>query len=129
MALAAFAGKLYALGGRINSYAHNTDETDVYDPVLDRWSRGAPMPTARSGSAAAVWEGRILVIGGESPRGVFDQNEAYDPQTGSWSTSSPLPSGRHGMGAAVWGDRVFVPGGGAVNGGAKPTTTLWAFGP
>jgi len=38
------------------------------------------LPTARSGIAAAVLEGRMFVFGGEAPTGTFNQAEAYDGQ-------------------------------------------------
>jgi hypothetical protein len=34
------------------------------------------MPTARSGIAAAVLEGRMFAFGGEAPAGTFNQVEA-----------------------------------------------------
>ena len=121
--------RLYAFGGRIGTYAHNTGYADAYDPATDTWSELSPMPTARSGIAAALLDGQIYVIGGESPRGAFTQVEAYDPAANRWSQGAPLPQGRHGTGAVTAGGALYLPAGGAVNGGSQPTDTLWVFTP
>lgn len=122
-------GKLYAFGGRIGTYAHNTDYAEAYDPANDTWVERSRMPTARSGIAAALVGGQIYVIGGENPRGVFTQVEAYDPASDRWLQAAPLPQGRHGTGAVVAGGTLFLPAGGAINGGSQPTDTLWVFTP
>jgi N-acetylneuraminic acid mutarotase len=126
MGLAAYGGKLYAIGGRVDNYAHNTSFCDVYDPAADRWTACAPMPSRRSGMAVAVYRDRILAIGGEEPSGVFTNNEAYDPRANAWTALAPLPEGRHGTGAATIRDRVYVPGGGPTPGGSQ-SATLFIF--
>src|SRR5262249_27768690 len=62
LAAAAMDGRLYAVGGRIDgNYSRNLASNEAYDPATDRWEQRAPMPTARSGIAAAVLEGRMFV--------------------------------------------------------------------
>ena len=56
MGLVGFEGKLYAIGGRIDTPAHNTSYVDVYDPRANGWTSGARVPTARSGMAVAAYE-------------------------------------------------------------------------
>ncbi|MBV8670531.1 MAG: galactose oxidase, partial [Candidatus Eremiobacteraeota bacterium] len=80
-----------------------------------------------SGCAAALFGGRILVIGGERDGGVFTQNEAYDPSTDQWTTLAPLPEGRHGTGASVIGTALYVPVGAPVNGGSQQSSSLLIF--
>ena len=54
MAVAAIDGRLYAVGGRIDGdYSRNLASNEAYDPASNRWEQRAPMPTARSGIAAA----------------------------------------------------------------------------
>jgi N-acetylneuraminic acid mutarotase len=91
---------------------------EAYDPGTDAWQTRAPMPTARSGIAAAVLEGKIFVVGGEAPSGTFNQVEAYDPKANSWSTFAPLPTPRHGLGAVAVGGRLYVIAGGPTPGGS-----------
>jgi N-acetylneuraminic acid mutarotase len=112
-------GKLYVIGGRIDgSYAHNLNVNEAYDPTTDSWTGRAALPTARSGIAAAVLDDEILVFGGESNQGTFNEVEAYDPRSDRWSTRPPMPTARHGLGAATLGGRVYVISGGPTPGGS-----------
>ncbi len=96
---------IYAIGGRIDTPAHNTSYVDVYDPKSDNWTSAAPLPAPRSGMAVADYEGGILAMGGEQAgmTSAFKSNFAYDPTSDGWSPSmtSTLPEGRHGTGAVV----------------------------
>jgi N-acetylneuraminic acid mutarotase len=125
--LVAFGGKLYAIGGRIDDFDHNTSYVDAYDPTTNRWTARTPMPSQRSGMAVVQFHDRILAIGGERAGGTFTNNEAYDPQLNAWSVLAPLPQGRHGTGAVVIGDTLYLPAGAPVNGGGKQTDTLLMF--
>ena len=80
--------------------------------------RRTPMPTPRSGIAAAVLGGKILIFGGEATDGTFDAAEVYDPQADSWTSATPLPTARHGLGAAAVEGRVYVIAGGPTPGGS-----------
>jgi N-acetylneuraminic acid mutarotase len=79
------------------------------------------MPTARSGIAAAVLEGRVFVFGGEAPAGTFNQAEAYDPKSNSWNGHAPMPTTRHGLGAAAAARRIYVISGGPTPGDSVST--------
>ncbi|HSS65386.1 MAG TPA: kelch repeat-containing protein, partial [Gammaproteobacteria bacterium] len=63
-------------------------------------------------------DGEILIFGGESTRGTFDDVEGYDPRADRWSPHPPMPTPRHGLGAAVLNGRVYVIGGGPTPGGS-----------
>ena len=115
------------VGGRFNTFEFNTNLHDVYDPAADAWRPLSPLPTARSGVAAAVLAGRLFVFGGERAGGVFIENEAYDPRSDRWSTMTPMRTPRHGTGAAVVGQAIYIPAGGLTNGGSRPSTANEAF--
>jgi N-acetylneuraminic acid mutarotase len=89
---------------------------EEYDPTVGRWQTRTPLPTPRSGIAAAILGGKIFVFGGEAPSGTFHQVEAYEPQADSWSTYAPMPTARHGLGAAAVGERLYIISGGATPG-------------
>jgi N-acetylneuraminic acid mutarotase len=109
--------KVYAIGGRRNvDFGQNLDASEEYDRATDTWTARSPLPTARSGIAAAFLAGRIFVFGGEGSSGTFDENEGYDPVTDTWETFEPMPTARHGLGAAVVGDTIYVIGGGETPG-------------
>jgi N-acetylneuraminic acid mutarotase len=81
-------GKFYVAGG-----GRDGNKLDVYDPATNRWSTLAPMPTARSGIAAAVLGGKLYVLGATNVDPGEEQNmvEAYDPVTNTWTTKAPMP--------------------------------------
>jgi N-acetylneuraminic acid mutarotase len=119
LAAAVVGGRIYTIGGRIDgSYGRNLAVNEVYDPATDSWRSRTPMPTTRSGIAAAVLDGIIFVFGGESTSGTFDEVEGYDPRTNGWTRYAPMPTARHGLGAAVVSRRVHVISGGPTPGGS-----------
>lgn len=113
-------GRIYAIGGRLElNFANNLDANEEYDPVSDTWRSRSPLPTARSGLAAAALDGRIHVVGGEGTAGTFEENEVYDPATDSWTAAAPLPTPRHGLGAAALAGVIYVLAGGPTPGGSQ----------
>jgi N-acetylneuraminic acid mutarotase len=98
--------------------SRNLSLNEAYDPGSDSWQRLLPIPTARSGTAAVVLEGRIFVVGGEATTGTFHQVEAYDPKSDRWTSSARMPTPRHGLGAAVYAGRMHVISGGPTPGGS-----------
>ena len=111
-------GFLYVIGGRGGP---DTNKLDRYDPIEDEWQVLTPMPTARSGLAVAVFDGKLVVMGGEvdfanPPTRVFPQVEMYDPATDSWTSLDPMPIPRHGIGAATVDGLIYVPGGALIAG-------------
>jgi N-acetylneuraminic acid mutarotase len=105
------------VGGRIDgNYSRNLASNEVYDPATDRWEQRAPMPTARSGIAAAVLGGRMFVFGGEASAGTFNQVEAYDAGSNDWSSHARMPTARHGLGAGAVAGRIYVISGGPTPG-------------
>ena len=81
IAVAVRDGKIFVIGGtdlwKFDSTGEAVDTTYMFDPQLDQWSKGVPMPTARFGNEAAVVEDRIHVIGGSGNPGAGTANEAY----------------------------------------------------
>jgi hypothetical protein len=113
----AIANVLHVMGGRHGLLV--TGDHDVLNPFSDEWYGGAPLPTPRAGSAAAVLGGQGFVAGGLGADGPTRRTEAYDRQTDGWTTVAPLPAPRTGAGAAVVGDALHVAGGGGRRPGAR----------
>jgi N-acetylneuraminic acid mutarotase len=114
-------GKIYTIGGRLGSTfitrSSNTDVNEEYDVAQDVWRTKAAMPTARSGVAGGVHDGKIYVAGGEFQNdkimAAFRAFEAYDPATNTWDAALPrMRIPRHGFAGAVIGDRLHVVAGG-----------------
>jgi DNA-binding CsgD family transcriptional regulator len=83
----------------------------VSSPTPVVWEAKAPMPTARHGMAAVVYENQIYAIAGETASGVTGTVERYDPATDRWEALSPKPLPVADVQAAVLGGRLYVPGG------------------
>jgi Kelch motif len=107
-----------AAGSLDGSYARNLDAHHVYDPVTNRWTAEPPLPTVRSGIAAAVLGPRLFVLGGEAPTGTFGQVEVYDTALSRWSALAPMPTPRHGLTAIAFEGRIHVLSGGPHPGGS-----------
>ena len=97
---------------------------EVYDPLTNSWSARAPMPTARSGIAAAVVNNELWVFGGEEPETltINPEVEVYNPVTNSWRQLPDMPSPRHGIWASMIGNKIYMPGGGSAAGFAATNT-------
>ena len=53
----------------------------------------APLPTARTEVAGALWEGRIVVVGGLTEAGVAsDRVDVYDPAANRWDRGAVAPA-------------------------------------
>jgi N-acetylneuraminic acid mutarotase len=127
--LIALSGKLYAIGGRIENYAQNVATVfslDLHDKNAE-WRTLPLMPTPRSGTQAAVLDGKIFLFGGEKFGGVYNNTEMFDPVSERWTELTPMPLGRHGTQAVTLGNMIFVPGGGPLNGGEAQTNANQAF--
>ena len=128
-------GKLYAAGGRrsyhaIGQVADLTEAAvDVYDFESNTWTTLAQdLPTERAGSTSVEYDGRLVVIGGESvrrlpedgndgPSSAHFEVEVYDPSSGAWSELPSLLEGRHGAQAIVHNNMIYIAAGSRTLGG------------
>lgn len=113
-------GRLHGIGGAIGDTFDTKKSVDwhlVYDPQADRWTRAAPLPTARDHVGAVAVQGRIHVIGGRVDSFHTNSNlhHSYDPRADKWTQRNPLPTARSGHGAVLVGTRIFVMGGEGTN--------------
>jgi N-acetylneuraminic acid mutarotase len=115
--VAEVGGKIYAIGGRVgscfsNGWSSNVWVNEEYDIASDTWTSRAPMPSARSGTAVAVLNGRIHVLGGEGWiddfGGVFRTQEAYDPKANRWTRLARMPTPRHGFAAMTVSNKIYA---------------------
>ncbi|MBI5136206.1 MAG: hypothetical protein HZA24_02595 [Nitrospirae bacterium] len=101
---AVHGGRLYVFGGGGAGFK-SLSAVEAYDPAADRWEARSPMPTPRSGIAAATVGDRILVMGGgfRRPDGSFDFKSTVDvylPLEDRWE-GGPALLMRHDAPAAV----------------------------
>jgi hypothetical protein len=120
VACVGIAGRLHGIGGAIGDTFDTKKSVDwhvAYDPQADRWTRAAPLPTARDHVGALAANNVIHVIGGRVDSFHTNSNlhHAYDPRTDKWAARNPLPTARSGHGAVLVGNRIFVMGGEGTN--------------
>ena len=71
---------VYAVGGRALSPDKNSAALERYDPATDKWQRLPDMPTARGGLGAAIADGHLLAVGGETPDGRHGRSRVLQPR-------------------------------------------------
>jgi N-acetylneuraminic acid mutarotase len=135
----AHGGSIYALGGRNGTQNHMNHR---YTPATNTWAVLAPMPTGRTGLAAAVVGDTIFAIGGRQDIGgpcsgpPLATVERYNIAHNTWTTGAPLPARRSDIGAIAHGGKIYVFGG-CTNGLSSvsravdiydPVTNTWAKG-
>ena len=101
-AMVGIGRKLYVIGG-----VGETNRTLIYDTTTRRWTTGAPIPAGRNHLRAAVWDGRIWVLGGRNP-GLTSRVDIYDPSTDAWSNGPALPQPMSAMSVGVVAGHLHV---------------------
>ena len=93
-------GEFYGVGAN----GKNTNANEEYDPLLDRWTQRAPLPTPRDHPAVGVVNGKLYAIAGRI-NGNHDRssanNEEYDSKTDRWQARAAIPTMRSGIAGAV----------------------------
>lgn len=112
---------IFTVGGRFLQPGAVSAALERFDPVANAWERLPAMPTPRGGQGAALAPGRLVVVGGENPTGVYADVEAYDLATQQWSVLPPLPTPRHGLSVEHVGAQVLALVGGTQFGVAPST--------
>ena len=93
-------------------------ERNSLAPATLQWTRKADMPTARTGFATSVVNGKVFVIGGniQLKRGEFGDLSAstvemYDPETDTWEQKANMPTARSGVSVSVVDRKIYAIGG------------------
>ncbi|MEO0399609.1 MAG: galactose oxidase [Pseudomonadota bacterium] len=95
-----------------------TAATTIYDPTIDSWRRGAPLPTPRHHIALAALQGAVYAIGGFSATSEdaawimrADVYRTDDPITGAWEAAPALPAPQAEAICVVVNNRIHMVGG------------------
>lgn len=126
--------KLVVAGGRRSSaktgkvLETTIAETDVYDFKTGTWTtlpESGNIPTQRAGNTALAKDGKVWIIGGESPQlKAHNETELFDPKTGQWTKGPAMQQGRHGTQAVVYKGSVYIVAGSANHGGGPELNTV-----
>jgi len=81
-AIAAYAGKIYCIGGLIGvSWLEATNVNEVYDPATNTWTTKAPLPLPGGEMQAHVIDNKIYLINAT-------RTYVYDPATDNWTVKT-----------------------------------------
>ena len=123
-----FTDTIFILGGV--GHSNSSGAVQIYFPISDTWSSGAPMPVPRSELGAALLKGEIYTIGGVTNGGITTNIvEIYNPVSDTWKTGIPLPEVRASMAVAVRQDKIYVIGGTDDWSTGNPMNTTFVFDP
>jgi len=126
IAAASVGGFVYAIGGQYNQEENQIaqNEVDRYDLATNTWVKVGTLPTVRShiNSSTFAWNGKILIVGGETAYNTVVRNiTIYDPATNTSTEMTPLPLGRSTSVAGVLPDGRLISSTG--NSPVESTTT------
>ena len=110
-AAAAVPGTVYLIGGMGETAS---DETAEYDPVLNRWTDGPPLPQPSHHLMAVTYEDEVVVMGGVAggdDRTSTESDQVYALQAGTWEELPRLKHPRAAAAAAVVDSKIVVVGG------------------
>lgn len=118
--------KLYVAGGRRsgsegNGFAGTVKSTNVYDFKTQTWKILPSIPTPRAGTATAILNENLVILGGESDaqEAAHDEVEVLDIASGKWKSLPSMNKGRHGTQAISLDDKIII-GSGSRNRGGGP---------
>jgi hypothetical protein len=109
-------GKIFVVGGSARSGDGSAVSiVEIYDPILDKWEAGVPLPSPRNSLAATFGEdGRLYAVGGYRKGGLV---ESIGSPTGTWDPALSLAMDHGWYSAAVRATgRIFVIGGASAQG-------------
>jgi hypothetical protein len=117
-----FENEIWWMGGRSGEGPGSSTSNSVliWNPVSQTWREGPSMTYARSGFAAGVVKGQIVVAGGEridiAPPQLIATAEVYAPGAAEWAAAPVPPIVVHGASGAVVDDRFVLTAGSDVAG-------------
>ena len=95
-----FNDKLYIIGGTSGGASRYT-RVDVYDPLTNTWGFETSLPVGLAGAGAAVHNGRIRVVGGNTSTQTVNTHYVLDSTTHIWVIDVPMPTARSNLSAAA----------------------------
>jgi non-specific serine/threonine protein kinase len=109
-------GRVWVAGG-LTSPTESTASTQFYDPTIDSWESGPPLPEPVHHAMLVTYRNQLMVIGGFRQSGgdllavTSPKVLLFDAGAGRWVEGPPLHHPRAAGAAAVVGDKVVVTAG------------------
>lgn len=103
-----WGGKIYVVGG-YNPFFSAIGNVQIYDPVANGWTAGAPIPTPVGDFASGLYNDSLFyVIGGYDGAGDVDLVQIYNPNTNSWTSGSNIPFSAAAWRGGISGNKIVV---------------------
>ena len=81
-------GRVLVAGG-VGPNGRAVTAAEIYDPVTNAWTAAAPMYQARAGhTATALFDGRVVLAGGDDAGAPVDTLELFDPYAGVFTPAT-----------------------------------------
>lgn len=126
-------GKVYVVGGyQVSTESLTTVDTlEIYDPSMDLWTTGSPLPKPLYGAAVASLKGKLYVMGGDDGTSLSSDLYEYNPSVDAWVQLSPMNTHRAYCGTGVINGKIYAFGGYGETGSListevyDPATNTW----
>lgn len=100
-------------------------EVDVYDFSTGKWSTVTDLGRPRGGTASAVLDGKVYVIGGEGDNRAWTEVDVLSGN--SFRAGPDMPEPRHGTGIVSCNGAIWIAGGERVLGAGDSAKDTFAF--
>jgi N-acetylneuraminic acid mutarotase len=111
-AVGAIGQNLYVLGSMSSGNVVTQNTLQIYDSVADSWSLGqGSMPVTSTKFAAAVLDGLLYVMGGQTSSGSSSSLRVYDAASNTWSLRASMSVGRSFLSAVAADGFLYAVGG------------------
>ncbi|KAI0566240.1 hypothetical protein FGB62_11g351 [Gracilaria domingensis] len=123
--------KVYVAGGRRSTskapefFDDTVAEVDVYDFSSGKWSTIVSLDHPRGGTASAVYNNSVYLIGGEGDNRAWTEVDVLDNE--GFERCPSLPEPRHGTGVVSCNGAIWIAGGARVLGGGNNAEDTYAF--
>jgi hypothetical protein len=102
---------IYVAAGMVGNTGRPLDLFERFDPRRNAWTSLPRLPKAFSAAAGAALDGRMYVVGGNSPETDGRQVFVYDVQRRRWSPRAPLPAPRTNLSVLAHRGKLYAIGG------------------
>jgi hypothetical protein len=103
--------KIYTIGGKNPHGKGMLNKVEEYDTKKNIWAEKKDMPESIYGSASAIYENKIYVIGGINKTETTNKLYIYDTVANAWTNGADMPSKRSGQSATISEGKIYVAGG------------------
>ncbi len=124
-----FENEIWQMGGRSGA---ESNRVKIWNPVTETWREGPTMSDVRSGFAARVVQGQIMVAGGElidSAVAIVPSLEIFAPGADDWVKGPNLAVAVHGVSGASAGGTLVLLGGSAQPGSVNSNGAVQIYHP